>query len=102
MKANKFHFTLAEAMNLAPEEVSVHRLCWPEGIFEQAVQHHTKRNLRANTLVGTSHDCDGLVSKFTDYDWGEFYQENPSHVFHDFFGGTVANTCSRIMRGLAP
>lgn len=102
MTVPKYHFTLAEAMNLAPDEVSIQRDAWPHEVFDQAVEHHTKRNLRANTLVGASHDVDGFVSKFVDYDWETTYQTNPSQVYCDFFRPRIGNSCNRIMRGLTP
>lgn len=86
-----------------------HELYWLSQRFglqtvEAACAHHKARNLRADVAKGTTADRDGNRSRFVS--WSEEdaarYEGMPGWVFHDFFRGDIANSCSRIERGLNP
>jgi len=98
--------TLAEAVDAAPEDVRAYRARADEqfgaGLFDKAVAHHNNLRLRANTSNGTTLDKYGETSRFTNYDWAHVYEDAPHLIWHDFFSGTIMNSCSRMARGLRP
>mgnify|MGYP001168697125 CR=1 FL=1 len=98
--------TLAEAMAAAPEDVRTDRARADQqfgvGLFDQAVAHHTGLRLRANITTGTTQNRYGQLSKYTNYNWSPVYEDAPHHIWHDFFSGTILNSCSRMARGLKP
>lgn len=98
--------TLNEAMDAAPEDVRADRARADEqfgaGLFDKAVAHHNNLRLRANISNGTTRDKYGETSRFIDYNWAHVYEDAPNLIWHDFFGGTIMNSCSRMARGLRP
>lgn len=98
--------TLAEAMDAASEYVRADRAKADQqfgaGLFDQAVAHHTSLRLRANVTTGTTQNRYGQLSKYINYNWSHVYEEAPHHIWHDFFRGTIMNSCSRMARGLKP
>jgi len=98
--------TLAEAMNAAPEDVLADKeradKQFGVGLFEKAIEHHDKLNLRANSSNGTTRDKYGETSRFTHYELAYFYEAYPHHIWNDFFSGTIMNSCSRMARGNDP
>lgn len=98
--------TLAEAMNAAPEDVLADReradKQFGVGLFDKAIEHHTKLNLRADISNGTTRDKYGETSRFTHYELAYFYEAHPHHIWNDFFSGTIMNSCSRMARGYDP
>jgi len=98
--------TLAEAMDAAPEDVRADRARADQrfgaGLFDRAVEHHTKLHLRANISDGTTLNKYGETSRFKHYELAYFYEAYPHHIWPDFFRGTIMNTCSRMAQGLKP
>lgn len=98
--------TLTEAMDAAPEDVRADRAMadrqFGVGLFDRAVAHHSKLRLRANITRGTTHDSRGQRSRYIAYDWAHVYDGAPHHIWHDFFRGSIMNSCSRMARGLHP
>jgi hypothetical protein len=98
--------TLNEAMDAAPEDVRAYRARADEqfgaGLFDKAVAHHNNLRLRANISNGTTQDKHGQKSKYIDYNWAHVYEDAPHLIWHDFFSGTIMNSCSRMARGLKP
>lgn len=96
--------TLAQAMESAATAVYLDRQKANEqfgrGLFDKAVAHHIRRNLRANLKTGETLDCDGWRGRFTAYDWAQVYDSAPHHVYFDFLRGHVMNSASRLSRGL--
>lgn len=96
--------SLPEAMDSAATAVYQDRIKadqqFGKGLYDQAVIHHTKRNLRANVTLGGTKDRDGFCSQFVDYTWSHVYDEAPHHVYFDFFRPSLLNSVSRLSRGL--
>lgn len=94
--------SLAQAMDMAPDQVAEDRHKVGADLFDRAVDHHTRRRLVADVGQGTTRDRDGRRSRYVDYDWADHYSECPDHIWPDFFRGEVLNSCSRMRRGLTP
>lgn len=98
--------TLAEAMDAAPEDVLADReradKQFGMGLFDKAIEHHTKLNLRADISNGTTRDKYGETSRFTNYDLAYFYEAYPHHIWNDFFSVTIMKSCARLAHGLNP
>ena len=72
------------------------------GLFDKAIEHHTKRGLSVDLTKGTTRDRAGLQSRFINYIGEQTYTDAPHFVWFDFFRGAVLNSCSRMARGLEP
>src|SRR5690554_871589 len=98
--------TLNEILNAASEVVHLDRreadLQFGAGLFDKAIAHHKKRNLRANVSLGTVHDKHGQKSKFINYNWAHVYDGAPRLIWRDFFLPDILNSCSRMARGFNP
>jgi ferredoxin-like protein FixX len=106
VEMNEKKVSIREAMQLAEEEVRQCRIEaaaeFSEGLFDKAVEHHAKRGLRADLVLGVTRDREGVQSRFLDYTWASAYTRNPGHIWYDFFCGPVMNSVSRMARGLEP
>lgn len=96
--------TLAEAISHAPEHMAALRLEWADQRLRRAVDHHAKRGLRCDTAAGTTSDRDGNRSRFVNWTKRDAtrYENDRGSVFYTFFWGDIANSCSRLARGLKP
>ena len=68
--------------------------------FDQATESMRAQRWSCDTNSGTTRNREGVQAQFVCYDWGETYEAFPSHVFYDFFRGSLLNKVSRIQRGL--
>ena len=98
--------TLNEAMDAAATAVHLDRQRadrqFGAGLFDRAVAHHRKLDLRANITRGTTQDRRGQQSRYIAYDWAHVYDGAPHSIWQDFFRGAILNSCSRMARGLRP
>ena len=99
------HITLNQALETAAQGAysEAHKR-GPEwfAAWKQALEHHTRRKLRANIKTGTVRDVDGIRAQFTAYDWQDTYTEAPHFIFWDFFAPDLNNSADRILRNLKP
>jgi hypothetical protein len=101
--------TLAQAMQDAAGAVHHDRQMANEqfgvGLFDKAVEHHTKRRLQADVVKGTTTDCDGPRARFINWTLEDAANHSDHHrhfVWFSFFRGDVMNSVSRLSRGLEP
>lgn len=98
--------TLQQAMDVAATTVYLDRRKFDEqfgpGLFDKAVEHHTKKRLRADIETGTTYRERGWVAQFVSYDWEDHYKDAPHFVWFDFFLPIIGNSVSRMSRGLEP
>ena len=78
-------------------------IAWGEATVGQALRHPAL-GLSADTDAGTTRNRRGNQSRFLNWTSTDasVYQGRPAAVFWDFFRGSIANSCSRIDRGLTP
>ena len=77
---------------------------WPRDVVARAVAHHIGISLRANPNTGVTRNRYGVDARFIDWraEDAERCKADPEVLFQAFFRGSIANSCSRITRGLAP
>jgi hypothetical protein len=68
--------------------------------FDQAVERMRTERWTCNVKTGATRNRDGIMAKFTAYDWSDNYAERPETIFNDYFAGSLMNKYSRLMRGL--
>lgn len=95
-------YTLADAAELAPEDVAALREEWGAHRLGLAVAYFSARSMRCDLKRGETRDAGGMRSGFTSWSAGDAarYAARPDWVFFDFFRAHVANACSRHARGL--
>lgn len=79
-------------------------IAWGEPIVAQAIKHHLALGLEADPIKGTTRNRHGNQSRFLDWTQAniDMHVGCPSAIFYSFFRGSIANSCSRIARGLTP
>lgn len=100
--------TLAETLYHAAHAIHMDKRKADEqfgpGLFEKAINHHVRRNLRADTVKGEVRDAGGWKAQYKEWTDANAkqYDDAPHFVWFDFFRGFVMNSCSRMSRGLKP
>jgi hypothetical protein len=101
--------TITITQSLAAAATAVHldrRLAdekFGQGLFDEAVQHHTARRLHANLKTGTVSDRDGWRSRYVNpshYAGAKSFDGAEHLTWFEFFRGAVMNSASRLSRGL--
>ena len=93
--------SFTDACSRAAEEFNLQReRAENKYLFDKAVDWMERMKYRADIKRGIVRDEDGVVKRFAEYDWSHQYEENPHHVFYDFFLGDLLNKYGRLLRGV--